>query len=194
MLSLTWRTTTAQQMPAGSTDASGIPAPLSYKEHWSCRFHLQTHAHVETTQKTCARTHTYKQPKACTQMLNHMPAHSERQRAALWADYEGFILLCVPGAVGLHERRGGRSKCVCFRTLLRINPLDLKVKKKCMKLDETDAVIAKLSKGKLGRNKDNNTSSWDRGALFMKYYKGGFQSFDRAKASAPHKWLAHQSS
>lgn len=49
--------------------------------------------------------------------------------------------------------------CVFFRTLLRINPLDLKVKKKCMKLDETDAVIAKLSKGKLGRNKDNNTSS-----------------------------------
>lgn len=59
----------------------------------------------------------------------------------------------------MHERRGGRSKCVCFRTLLRINPLDLKVKKKCIKLDENDAVIAKLSKGKLGRNKDNNTSS-----------------------------------
>lgn len=78
MLSLTWRTTSTQQMPAGSTDAPGAP----FRSHTK-----NARAVASSINAMCKRTRP-KRARAHT----HMPAHLEPERCSRQADYE--VLSC----------------------------------------------------------------------------------------------------
>lgn len=187
MLSLTWHTTTAQQMPAGSTDALGILA-RSHTKHTGA-----------VASSTAAETRPHAHTLACITTCLHILSGSD---SSLQGDYEALSCF-VFGPVKLQRANGWQVKISGFWD--EINPLDWKKKKKnalhrmkpmllplkrnielsggILLLLFTD-IITQLPKCILNGNRVNNACFLDGHMQNLSFYTMRFEWADSTKPSS----------